>query len=60
VKDLKIYYEFERPFEGINLDFERELEKLAEKQGLKFQSSGVVIGKGIRDIHYRKENKPGR
>jgi len=55
MKDLKVYYEFEKPFEGINSDFERELEKLAKKQGLKFQGSGVEIGKGIRDIHYRKE-----
>lgn len=55
MKDLKIYYQFSEPFEGINSDFDRAIEKLAKKEGLKFMGSGVEIGKGIRDIHYRKK-----
>lgn len=57
MKDLKIYYEFGKPFEGINSNFEREIEKLAKKEGLSFQGSGVEVGKGIRDIHYKREGK---
>ena len=55
MKDLKVYYKFDRPFEGINPEFDKEIERLAKKQGLKFQGSGVEIGTGIRDIHYKKE-----
>jgi len=55
MKDLKIYYEMEREFEGIDPVFDNEIAKLAKKQGLKFQGSGVEIGTRIRDIHYRKE-----
>lgn len=53
MKDLKVYYESD---DGkIDSTFDKEIEKLAEKLGLSFQGSGVEIGKGIRDIHYRKE-----
>lgn len=55
MKDLKIYYESD---DGrIDSDFDKEIEKVAKKFGLCFQGSGVEIGKGIRDIHYRKEKK---
>ena len=53
MKDLKIYYESD---EGtINSEFDKKIEKLAKEFGLSFQGSGVEIGKGIRDLHYKKE-----
>ncbi|MCK4760209.1 MAG: hypothetical protein KAT69_09165 [Candidatus Aminicenantes bacterium] len=53
MKDLKIYYQSD---DGrIDSAFDKKIEKLAKEFGLSFQGSGVEIGKGIRDIHYRKE-----
>jgi hypothetical protein len=63
MKDLKIYYQNSSPGSTtptINSDFDKEIEKLAEKYGLTFMGSGVEIGTGIRDIHYRKELKSGK
>ena len=58
MKDLKIYYKTDYDL-GPLIDsvFDKEIEKLAKKFGMSFQGSGVEIGKGIRDIHYRKEKK---
>lgn len=58
MKNLKVYYITEYPkSNSISEGFDKEIEKLAEKYGLKFQGSGVEVETGIRDIHYKKENK---
>ena len=56
MKDLKVYYETEYPNASpISGAFDKEIEKLAERYGLKFQGSGVTIDTRIRDLHFRKE-----
>lgn len=56
MKDLKIYYQTDdNDTSSIDPSFDFLVEKLAEQYGLEFQGSGVEIGKGVRDIHYRKE-----
>ena len=56
MKDLKVYYQTEYPKSNtISEGFDKEIEKIAEKYGLSFSGSGVEIGTGIRDLHYRKE-----
>ena len=52
MKDLKVYYDAHGK---INSEFDKDLEKLAEKHGLKFMGSGMTIDTGIRDLHYREE-----
>lgn len=53
MKDLRVYYITEGL--PISTDFDREIERLAKRYGLKFQGSGVEIATTIRDIHYAKE-----
>lgn len=55
MKDLKVYYESDDGEDTINPVFDLAIEKIAKEFALTFQGSGVEIGKGIRDIHYRKE-----
>jgi len=50
MKDLRIYYKDKK---GINEEFDKDVEKLANKFGLRFEGSGIELGKMIRDIHYR-------
>ena len=55
MKDLKVYYETDDTAGSIDAAMDKEIEKIAEKFGLKFMGSGVELGPGIRDLHYRKE-----
>ena len=55
MKDLKIYYETDEGKGSVDSDFDNFVEVIAKHFGLKFQGSGVEIGKKIRDLHYRKE-----
>lgn len=58
MKDLKVYYRTEYPNASpISEGFDKEIEKLARKYGLKWQGSGVEIDTKIRDLHYKKEKK---
>lgn len=56
MKDLKIYYKYN---ERINSEFDKEIEKIAEKFGLKFIASGFDYENKIRDIHYVEKKKRG-
>lgn len=60
MKDLKIYYQNSSPGSTtptINSDFDKEIEKLAKEHGLYFMGSGVEIGTGVRDLHYRRKDE---
>ncbi len=54
---LKVYYKTDKAAGSIDAAMDKEIGKIAEIFGLSFQGSGVEIGKGIRDLHYRKEIK---
>ncbi len=55
MKDLKIYYQTVKGKDTINSAFDIMIEAVAKFYGLSFSGSGVEIGTGIRDLHYRKE-----
>jgi len=55
MEDLRVYYKTDDTAGSIDSAMDKEIEKIAEKFNLKFQGSEVEIGKGIRDLHYRKE-----
>ena len=55
MQDLRIYYETEKGKHSINSNFEKDIERIALRNGLKFHGSGVEIETGIRDIHYAKD-----
>lgn len=57
MQDLKIFYKTVIGQDTINSKFEKEMEALAFRYGLKFSASGVELGKGIRDIHYLRKKK---
>ena len=57
MKDLKIYYETDKGKSSIDSDFDKFVEVIAKYLGLSFQGSGVEVGKGIRDLHYKKKKK---
>jgi len=58
MKDLKVYYKTEHDLGPLkDSEFDKEIEKLAKKHGLSFQGSGLEIGTGIRDLHYKREKK---
>jgi len=52
MRDLKVYYQDEKV---INSKFDREMDKLAKKFGLRFMGCGVETATHIRDIHYEKK-----
>jgi len=52
MKDLKIYYEPDTP---VDVEVNKEFDKIAKKYGLKFQGSGYDFKKGVVDLHYKKE-----
>ena len=56
MKDLQIYY---KDFNLINKEFDKEIEKLAEKYGLKFSGSGFSFVHKIRNIQFIKKKKKG-
>lgn len=58
MKDLKVYYQTEYPNASpISAAFDKEIGKLANKYGLKFQGSGYGMLTKIRDLHYAKKDK---
>jgi len=57
MKDLKIYYEADAP---VDVEANKEFDKIAKKFGLSFQGSGFDVKKGIVDLHYKKEKQRGR
>ena len=57
MKDLKVYYKTSHAMSSIDSLFDKEIKRLAERFGLKFQGQGVEVATGIRDIHYAKEKK---
>ena len=60
MEDLKVYYITGKAEGTIDCAMDNEIEKIAEKFGLKFCGSGVEFGTKIRDLHYSKNKKEGR
>lgn len=57
MKDLKVYYKTDHAMGAIDSLFDKEIKRLAKRYELEFFGSGVEIGTGIRDLHYKKEKK---
>ncbi len=49
---LKIYYTAK---EKVNLEFDKEIDKLAKKHGLEMLGSGFDMTNKIRDLRFKKK-----
>ena len=52
MKDLKVYYKYE---EGVNSEFDKEIDELAKNHGLTFSGSGFNYEDKVRDLHYERK-----